>query len=93
MISPRTLIISSVLAPALCAAPNFEAKLLAIDANEACALADFNNDGILDLSAGRNWYAGLPKIDCAQRPLTGKCKLAPTLGIHRAGFALPFQIK
>ncbi|MFY0653383.1 MAG: VCBS repeat-containing protein [Cyclobacteriaceae bacterium] len=37
---------------------NFEVKLLAIDPNEACDIADFNNDGILDISAGRNWYAG-----------------------------------
>jgi len=37
---------------------NFEVKLLAVDANEACEIADYNNDGILDISAGRNWYAG-----------------------------------
>lgn len=38
--------------------PVFEARLLAIDSNEACAIADFNRDGHPDLSAGRNWYAG-----------------------------------
>ena len=37
---------------------SFEVVLLAVDANEACEIADFNNDGILDISAGRNWYAG-----------------------------------
>ena len=44
----------------------FEAKLLKIDPNEACAIADFNKDGVLDVSAGRNWYAG---PDYASRPL------------------------
>jgi hypothetical protein len=44
----------------------FEVKLLAVDSNEACEIADFNNDGILDISAGRNWYAG---PDYAPRPL------------------------
>lgn len=55
-------------AAAFCAqaAPQFEARLLAIDSNEACAIADFNNDGVLDLSAGRNWYAG---PDFVARPL------------------------
>ncbi|MFT5128756.1 MAG: hypothetical protein ACI8W8_002374 [Rhodothermales bacterium] len=37
---------------------SFSKKLLAIDPNEACEIADYNNDGILDVSAGRNWYAG-----------------------------------
>ncbi len=37
---------------------SFHVKLLAVDGNEACEIADFNNDGILDVSAGRNWYAG-----------------------------------
>jgi len=32
-------------------------KLLAVDSNEGCALADFNRDGRLDVVAGRNWYA------------------------------------
>lgn len=44
----------------------FTAKLLAIDGNEACEIADYNNDGILDISAGRNWYAG---PDYVPRPL------------------------
>lgn len=45
---------------------NFEKKLLFTDNNEACEIADFNNDGILDISAGRNWYAG---PDYTPRPL------------------------
>lgn len=36
----------------------FDIKLLAIDANEGCDVADFNLDGIPDIVAGRNWYAG-----------------------------------
>ncbi|MFI4860593.1 MAG: FG-GAP repeat domain-containing protein [Phycisphaerales bacterium JB063] len=34
----------------------FEVQLLGVDANEGCAVADFDNDGRLDVSAGRNWY-------------------------------------
>jgi hypothetical protein len=45
---------------------NFEVRLLAVDSNEACEIADYNNDGILDISAGRNWYAG---PDYVPRPL------------------------
>lgn len=44
----------------------FEVKLLAVDPNEACEIADYNNDGILDVSAGRNWYAG---PDYVSRPV------------------------
>jgi hypothetical protein len=36
----------------------FSKRLLVIDANEACEIADYNKDGVLDVSAGRNWYAG-----------------------------------
>ena len=36
----------------------FEVKKLHVDNNEACAIADFNNDGVLDISAGEFWYAG-----------------------------------
>ena len=32
-------------------------KLLTVDANEGIDLADFNKDGLLDVVAGRNWYA------------------------------------
>ncbi len=45
---------------------NFKVRLLAVDSNEACEIADFNNDGVLDISAGRNWYAG---PDYVPRPL------------------------
>ncbi len=45
---------------------NFTVRLLAVDGNEACEIADYNNDGILDISAGRNWYAG---PDYVPRPL------------------------
>lgn len=55
----------SLLAP-LQAELKFEARLLAVDPNEACAIADFNKDGVLDVSAGRNWYAG---PDYVARPL------------------------
>jgi len=34
----------------------FDVQLLAVDANEGCAVGDFDNDGWLDVSAGRNWY-------------------------------------
>jgi hypothetical protein len=45
---------------------NFSIKQLAIDANEGCDIADFNNDGQLDIIAGRNWYAG---PDFTSRPV------------------------
>jgi hypothetical protein len=34
----------------------FEKQLLAVDANEGVAVADYDKDGKLDVSAGRNWY-------------------------------------
>ncbi|HWL06777.1 MAG TPA: VCBS repeat-containing protein [Planctomicrobium sp.] len=34
----------------------FEVRLLAVDANEGCDIADFDGDGKLDIVAGRNWY-------------------------------------
>ncbi len=34
----------------------FKVKLLAVDANEGCDIADFDGDGKLDVVAGRNWY-------------------------------------
>jgi hypothetical protein len=35
---------------------DFKVQLLAIDANEGVAVADYDNDGWLDVSAGRSWY-------------------------------------
>lgn len=35
---------------------SFDVQLLAVDANEGVAVADYDNDGKLDVSAGRNWY-------------------------------------
>jgi hypothetical protein len=35
----------------------WEIKTLTIDSNEGIDIADFNNDGRLDVVAGRNWYA------------------------------------
>lgn len=34
----------------------FDVQVLAVDANEGCAVGDFDNDGRLDVSAGRNWF-------------------------------------
>lgn len=36
----------------------FDIKLLTVDANEGIAAGDVDNDGLLDLVAGRNWYRG-----------------------------------
>ena len=44
----------------------WEIKLLTIDRNEGIDVADFNNDGKLDVAAGRNWYAA---PDFVPRPL------------------------
>jgi hypothetical protein len=44
----------------------FEPKPLYVDANEGAAIADVNNDGRLDIIAGRNWYAA---PDFVPRPL------------------------
>ncbi len=48
---------------------SFSARLLAIDANEGCAIVDVNNDGILDVVAGRNWFAGPDYIPRAVRAI------------------------
>lgn len=34
----------------------FAVKNLTVDANEGCAVADFDGDGKLDVAAGRNWF-------------------------------------
>jgi hypothetical protein len=44
----------------------FSIRLLAVDANEGCDIADVNRDGRPDVIAGRNWYAA---PDFAPRPL------------------------
>ena len=36
----------------------FEVKCLVVDTNEACDTGDINNDGHMDIVAGRNWFAG-----------------------------------
>ena len=36
--------------------PSFSVQRLFVDANEGCAVADFDGDGDLDLSAGRVWF-------------------------------------
>jgi hypothetical protein len=48
---------------------SFTARLLAVDANEGCAIVDVNNDGKLDLVAGRNWYAAPEFVPRALRPI------------------------
>ena len=48
---------------------SFSAKLLAVDANEGCAIVDVDNDGKLDLVAGRNWYAAPDFVPRALRPI------------------------
>ena len=61
--------------PAVChaAAPvpvplKFKVKLLAIDTNEACDVGDINNDGQMDVVAGRFWFAA---PDYIARPVRG----------------------
>lgn len=66
----RTLSLLAVLAlvstPLLADGLRFSVKRLTVDTNECCAVADFNQDGLLDISAGRNWY---PAPDFEPRPL------------------------
>lgn len=38
--------------------PKFTIKLLAIDTNEGVDVGDINKDGVMDVVAGRSWYAG-----------------------------------
>ena len=39
------------------AVPQYTVQRLFLDANEGCAVADFDGDGDLDISAGRVWFA------------------------------------
>ena len=52
----------------------FEKRLLCIDSNEGCALADLDRDGRLDVVAGRSWYAG-PRF--VPRPLRAIDEMPP----------------
>ena len=44
----------------------WKVEILALDANEGCAIGDLNADGKNDVVAGRNWYAA---PDFKPRPL------------------------
>lgn len=52
--------------PAQRPAPTFTARLLAVDTNEGCDVGDVNKDGVMDITAGRLWFAG---PDFVPRPL------------------------
>jgi hypothetical protein len=59
----KSTLFTVVLVTLFCAPParaelRWNKRQLFQDPNEACAVADFNNDGILDISAGRNLYLG-----------------------------------
>jgi len=49
-------------------------RKLFVDPNEGCAIADVNGDGVLDVIAGRNWYAG---PDYVPRPLREISEFGP----------------
>ena len=46
--------------------PTFAVTVLAVDTNEGCDVGDVNNDGVMDVVAGRCWFAG---PDYKPRPL------------------------
>ncbi len=69
-----TTALALAVAPSAAAEFQFEARLLKVDPNEACEIADFNRDGQLDLSAGRDWYAG---PDFIARPLREIAEFGP----------------
>jgi len=63
IISLSFLCLFSFLLPLLCLAQTpggvtFKKKLLCVDPNEGIDVGDINNDGHLDIIAGRHWYAG-----------------------------------
>ncbi len=55
----------------------FTPKQLCVDNNEACDIADINQDGLLDVVAGRLWYAA---PDFIPRPLR-------SIGLHPPDYA------
>ena len=52
----------------------FRSHLLFKDNNEACVIGDVNQDGMLDIVAGRNWY---PAPDFVPRPLRSLKTIPP----------------
>ena len=67
LISPAVLHAAEAPAEKSHAGLKFHVQQLHLDNNEGCAIADFNKDGKLDISAGAFWYAG-PDFKI-QRPL------------------------
>jgi hypothetical protein len=65
IISLLTLLFS-FLAPLNAASRGWDIKTLTVDGNEGIDIADFNNDGKLDVIAGRNWY---PAPDFVPHPV------------------------
>ena len=49
--------------------PHFRPQLLCLDNNEACTIADVDQDGQLDVIAGRMWYAAPDFIPRPLRPI------------------------
>lgn len=47
----------------------FTSTMLCLDNNEACDIGDINQDGHLDILAGRMWYAGPDFIPSPVRPI------------------------
>lgn len=73
MTAPRCLFLCCILSFSACIyaqtdkkALSFSPQLLFLDNNEACSVMDINQDGLLDISAGRLWYAA---PDFVGRPL------------------------
>ena len=48
---------------------SFTPQILCIDNNEACAIGDVNNDGLMDVVAGRLWYAAPDFVPQPLRPI------------------------
>ena len=56
----------SCLTPLNAASLGWDIKILTVDRNVGIDIADFNNDGKLDVIAGRNWY---PAPDFVPHPV------------------------